>query len=511
MRRLRALLAELMGGQCAPAHALLAARPRVAPLAHLRHSRTLPVLPALDPCRVRPSARPDCVDVRARYPYDAAVEAAREHSAELDSALVRCGVTTVCDAGGFAWTLERAREQRAPLVVPSGRFLAASEADSLRTAAGDRPDVCALRAAAAEAAVAASTAAGGILVSVVLPDCSPAAGPAEPRAAGSAESEPSASARALSTQLLDASAAAAERHGRALAVRTRTLEGARLAAASRASILLGGVEDDFVDTQLIEALRPGQGGALRGATTSPARPEPARGDGDGRGAAPAGPSAVRAGCAYSPCLASLDAREALFTRSVHADLEDLLELGATERARTLYELTASLPRNPRNRGSMRNRFLASIAARRHVGARNLLRLHTAGVHAVVGTGAGEPFVPHGPSFFAEAEAMQRAGLRALEVLKAATLSGCEALGLGATRGSLDAGKAADVLVLADDPSDDIGALRSVQLVIADGRVEWAAPGGRYAALRPPPPQAQASSAEPSSDGGAAATAPTARH
>mmetsp|Transcript_11761 Transcript_11761/g.29787 ORF Transcript_11761/g.29787 Transcript_11761/m.29787 type:complete len:100 (+) Transcript_11761:1336-1635(+) len=87
------------------------------------------------------------------------------------------------------------------------------------------------------------------------------------------------------------------------------------------------------------------------------------------------------------------------------------------------------------------------------------------------------------SMFAEMEALQRAGLRPLEVLKAATSNGHDALGLGEKRGSVEAGNFADLVVLQNDPSDDIANMRSVVLVLKDGRVAWARPGGRLANLQ----------------------------
>jgi imidazolonepropionase-like amidohydrolase len=58
--------------------------------------------------------------------------------------------------------------------------------------------------------------------------------------------------------------------------------------------------------------------------------------------------------------------------------------------------------------------------------------------------------------------------------------GGDALGLGAERGRVEAGLRADLVVVRDDPSDDIAHMRSVQLVLKDGRRAWARPGGRLA-------------------------------
>jgi hypothetical protein len=62
------------------------------------------------------------------------------------------------------------------------------------------------------------------------------------------------------------------------------------------------------------------------------------------------------------------------------------------------------------------------------------------------------------------------GLRPMEVLRAATLHGAEALGLAQDLGSLEPGKLADLVVLAKNPLDDIRNTNSVRYVMKNGEL-----------------------------------------
>ncbi len=65
--------------------------------------------------------------------------------------------------------------------------------------------------------------------------------------------------------------------------------------------------------------------------------------------------------------------------------------------------------------------------------------------------------------------VERAGLTPLAALTAATLNGARALGIERTRGTIAPGKAADLVVLAADPTADIRHTRDIICVFRDGR------------------------------------------
>jgi len=112
-------------------------------------------------------------------------------------------------------------------------------------------------------------------------------------------------------------------------------------------------------------------------------------------------------------------------------------------------------------------------------AENLMKVVAAGIPVAMGTDAGNPLTLHGPSVYAEMEAMQKAGMTPMQVLVAATRTAAIAMGRGADLGTVEKGKAADLVLLAADPLKDVSGFRQVRYVVRGGQVrsihELAAP------------------------------------
>ena len=70
----------------------------------------------------------------------------------------------------------------------------------------------------------------------------------------------------------------------------------------------------------------------------------------------------------------------------------------------------------------------------------------------------------------EFAAMTAGGLTPMEAVQAATVHSAELLRLSDEIGSLDRGKAADIIAVAGDPTKDIAAMKSVVFVMKAGRV-----------------------------------------
>ncbi len=99
------------------------------------------------------------------------------------------------------------------------------------------------------------------------------------------------------------------------------------------------------------------------------------------------------------------------------------------------------------------------------------QLSTAGVHLALGNDYGG-----GPGDFelgipmVEIEEMSASGMTPMQVIEASTRNGADELRLGSQLGTLEAGKSADILVVAGDPLADLQALRDVQLVVHAGTI-----------------------------------------
>ena len=87
--------------------------------------------------------------------------------------------------------------------------------------------------------------------------------------------------------------------------------------------------------------------------------------------------------------------------------------------------------------------------------------------AITTTDAGNPLTVHGPSIYAEMEAMEAAGIPPAEVLVLTTRGGAHALGRD-DLGTLAPGQLADLVVLEDDPGASASAFRSITHVMKGG-------------------------------------------
>lgn len=132
--------------------------------------------------------------------------------------------------------------------------------------------------------------------------------------------------------------------------------------------------------------------------------------------------------------------------------------------RTVLDPTASFFQNPRARELGCTQDLIT----------SLLRAaHEAGVPMSTGTdyllAEGEP----DPTLFREISYLVEAGiLTPAEALTAATLHGALAIGVADQVGTIQEGRIADLVILSEDPTRDIAALRHVVAVIKAGRVHW---------------------------------------
>ena len=221
-----------------------------------------------------------------------------------------------------------------------------------------------------------------------------------------------------------------------LVVHATELENAKAALRAGAAMLVHSVEDREVDDEFVDMMR--EGGAVYAPT-------------------------LRVGRNWRRAVASAALGVAL-------PLDDPNGCVDAETRRLIADAPALRETMPEARRDPARVFASLEATGRDevVMAANLARVHAAGVPVVLATDAGNPLTLHGPSVYAELEAMEAAGLTPAEVLVAATRNGAAMMDRLDDFGTVEAGKLADLVVLADDPGASASAFRSITHVIRAG-------------------------------------------
>jgi imidazolonepropionase-like amidohydrolase len=134
---------------------------------------------------------------------------------------------------------------------------------------------------------------------------------------------------------------------------------------------------------------------------------------------------------------------------------------------TLSTVNGYLERFAANPNAYPPDVLAKVQWRIGVTGKSLARAYPAGVKIAFGTDAGVS--KHGRNAD-EFELMVKHGMPASAAIQAATMNAAALLGVEKEVGSLEPGKAADVIAVAGDPIADITTLKSVRFVMKDGRV-----------------------------------------
>jgi imidazolonepropionase-like amidohydrolase len=100
-------------------------------------------------------------------------------------------------------------------------------------------------------------------------------------------------------------------------------------------------------------------------------------------------------------------------------------------------------------------------------AGNFRRAQEAGVNIAYGTDSG--ISPHGTNA-EEAVLMVENGMDEMDVLVAATVNAADLLGMSESLGTIEAGKAADIVAVDGSPLEDIAELLDVDFVMKGGKI-----------------------------------------
>jgi imidazolonepropionase-like amidohydrolase len=96
------------------------------------------------------------------------------------------------------------------------------------------------------------------------------------------------------------------------------------------------------------------------------------------------------------------------------------------------------------------------------------RLYDNGVTILSGTDIPNFDLVPGASLHHELELLVEAGIPPLEVISIATRNGAQALGIEEDVGTIEPGKQADMIILSDNPVDDISNIKKIEAVINNG-------------------------------------------
>lgn len=362
--------------------------------------------------------RPDALDVRDRHPYEEVVSGLRTHPERFGRSLLCSGVTAAFDVGGYPWTISLSdRFETAtdvPRVAASGPLL--STLDHWLNLPGERQFVAIPDADSARAGARYLHAQGADAVKVWF-------------------------IRGPERSLEDMSAAvkaAAEEARRLeipLIVHATGLEEAKEALRAGAKLLVHSVDDQPVDQEFLDLAR-------------------------------------NAGTVYCPTLTVMRGYERLLESVVRKQAPAVDDPNGCVDAATREKVaeTARVTPKPEDRldEALLGRLAQRAAGERRVSAANLKKVLDAGIPVAMGTDAGNPLTLHGPSVYAEMEAMQAAGLTPMQVLVASTRGGALAMGRDREIGTVEKGKLADLLIVAGDPAADVANLRKVRWVVRGG-------------------------------------------
>ena len=367
--------------------------------------------------------RPDFLSAPAVYPYAETARALRANPARWYRSYLCSGVTAVYDVGGHPWTTalpaDAERDSMAPHVRAAGPLLTHGPQEALRVDDEIYTFLPMATPSEVRAGVATLAAMGASAVKVWY---------LAPGAALQSE---------LDARLSEAGAAA-RAAGLDLIVHATELRGAKAALRAGARMLVHSVEDQPADDEFLSLMTNTR--AVYAPTLLVGR------------------NAVRA---FASII--LGTRYPIDDPGRCVDSSTVAKTGAVASLRTLFpNFTRATERVLRG--------LDDAEVRGAMMAENLRRVQAAGATIVVATDAGNPFTFHGASIFAELEAMQAAGLSAADIVVMATRNGAQAMGRLKDIGTLEAGKVADLLVLAEDPRVDVRAFRSLTHVMRGGRL-----------------------------------------
>ncbi len=144
----------------------------------------------------------------------------------------------------------------------------------------------------------------------------------------------------------------------------------------------------------------------------------------------------------------------------------LFKKGGAYYVPTLSTVNGYIERLAKDPNSYEPRVLEQIKWRIGITGQSLQKVYPAGVKIAFGTDAGVS--KHGKNA-EEFESMVKYGMTPAAAIQAATTNAATLLGVEKDAGSIEPGKAADIIAVAGDPTRDVTVLKQVAFVMKDGR------------------------------------------
>ena len=349
--------------------------------------------------------RPDALDLRAAYPYEKTIGELKANPARFARAHLCAGITSVFDVGGYPWTLKLHEQADTSWPHVTAAGPLLSTADHWLNLPAERQFIHLNSEEAARNGVRYLASQGAKAVKVWYLDDS------------------------------DFVAAAGDEAAKAklpLIVHATELARAKAAVRAGAKLLVHSVWDVPVDDEFIALMKEQgtilsptlivMGGYVRMFESVALRKAPAIDD-------------------PNHCVDAETAKKVASTATLDPALSDP-NVVARRQTRT--------------------------AERERMASANLKRLVDSGIPIATGTDAGNPLTLHGPSIYAEMEAMQKAGMTPMQVIVASTAVAARASLLDTVTGTIEKGRDADLLLLAADPSKDVANFRKIRSVMRGG-------------------------------------------
>jgi imidazolonepropionase-like amidohydrolase len=371
--------------------------------------------------------RPDSLDMRATHPYEAVEAEQRANPDRYYRSYLCSGVTAVFDVGGYPWTwgLRATSETstRAPHVEAAGPLL--TTLDHWLNLPAERQFIYLKDESAAREGVGYLAAQRTSAVKVWFinnPDR-----PFEEMEAAVA-----------------AAGAEAKKRKLPLLVHSTGLREAKAALRAGASLLVHSVWDLPLDAEFLSLAKSN-------------------------------------GTIYCPTLTVVFGYTRMYEAATSGRPPVVDDPGGCVDAGTLAKVAESATAGADKVNAARMRTPEQVEKMRATMAANLKEAQDAGIPIAMGTDAGNPLTLHGPSVYAEMEAMEAAGLTPMQVIVASTRGGAAAMGRSADFGTVEKGKAADLILVGADPLASVKNLRGLRWVIRGGALR---PAEELRAARP---------------------------